>query len=182
MPRGMAQGTVHGLTNKNLKMKIDGANIVVLILFMALFGLPFVLDRMRQKRKKLQLISSLNGLAEAHQSKVHQHDTCAGIALGLDQDRNLLFHIDQREGATPSGHIDLSQVRSCRVVKAERNAKGVHADARLERVELSFVPKDPGKGAMGLVLFDSSSGNLMAGEEQFADKWSQVINERLKDQ
>lgn len=167
-------------TNKNLKMKIDGATLVVTILITALFALPFVWDRSRRIRGRARMLRSLQSLAQEHQCQVHHHGICAGMALALDEERKFLFHIGKREGVAYPGYLNLAEVRSCRAVRTERNAKGTHADARLERVELSLVPKDSERSATRLVLFDGGSGNLLDGEEQFADKWTELIQRQLK--
>lgn len=161
-------------------MEIDGGTIMVSIICVALLALPFALDYRRRTKKRGQLLRALGDLAQEHQCRIHQHGSCSDVALGLDVDRSFLFFFSLRGVASASWHLDLSQIRACQVVKTKRSGKGMDPDARLEQVEMSFLPKDHGKSATRLVLYSETFGFLVEGEEQFADKWSQLINDRLK--
>jgi hypothetical protein len=165
---------------KNQKMEMDGATAMVGIVVLALCALPFVLDHRRRSKKAAQLLRTLRELAKQHQCKVDHHDQCGDAVLGLDKDRNALVFHAQRQDVVTSHFVDLAEVRACQAIKAKRSTKGGGTDAMLDRVELCLLPKDTTKSETHLVLYQAAHGVLVNGEIQFADKWAQLINDRLK--
>lgn len=160
-------------------MEIDGATIAIGSMSMAALALPFMLDRRARRKRGAQLLETLQHMAQGQKGRINQHGICGDAIIGLDNDQGKLYFLCRREGMASTAQVDLKQVRSCVATKTERGSKGTHEEARIERVELSLLPRDGSKAATHLLLFREGLGALANGEYQFADEWARVISARL---
>ncbi len=151
------------------------------IVFLALFALPFVLDRRNRAGKKKRALLSLQQLALQHQCRIDQHELCGTVALGLDKGKNAIFYIREEKDGQSSKFAHLADIRSCNLVNALRSTKqGGAAIASTDRVQLNLLPKDASKAELYLEIFDAGSGLQLNGELQVAERWSKLIQDRLK--
>jgi hypothetical protein len=174
---------LNGIMHINLngkRMEIDRATAIIGIISVALFALPFVLDYRRRKRKGAQQLNALREFARQHNSDIHEHEAYGDDVLGLDTRRNVLLHQSERMGQLVSQHIPLAQVRACSVVKSERSRKGAQDQSGIERVELNLTSKDKNLPGASILLYTASLGAQLNGEIQLAEKWSALVNDRLK--
>lgn len=159
---------------------MDNATLTIGIICVVLFALPFVLDYRSRRKKKARLLGAIKDAAARQQRTLGYADTSNGIAMGLDQGMNALYFYNAQEAGATVQHVDLSAVRSCQALRDGRAAKATEADGMPVSVELSFTPKDNGKGETRLVLYRSAYGTTLDGEVLFADTWARMINDRLK--
>ena len=161
------------------KMEIDNATIIVAIIGVALFAVPFVLDWRRRTKNAARLIGVVREAARLQHCKIRRHAVCGGTVLGLDTEKNMVFFFASWEDAATVQHVDLTRMRACEAVKSGRTAKGTNSDARLDRVELRFLPREKDAGETRWVLYRERLGVHVDGEAQLADEWAQLINARL---
>jgi len=157
-------------------MGMDRATAIVLILTIALLALPFALDYMSRRRKRSGLLKLLHHAARSHQGQLHQHEIAGQVALGLDNEKKLLFFINQQEQADTVLHVPLAKVQSCKLLVNDRSVKGELTDARTERVELVFPLKERAGKEHRLLLYRESLGSLPNGEAQLASNWAALLN------
>ena len=151
------------------------------IVFLALFALPFVLDRRNRAGKKKRALLSLQQLALQHQCRIDQHELSGAVALGLDKGKNAIFYIRQEKDGHSSHFAPLAEMRSCNLVNSMRSTKqGGAVIAPTDRVQLNLLPKDASKAEVHLEIFDAGSGLQLNGELQVAERWSKLIHDRLK--
>lgn len=162
-------------------MDIEWGTVIIGILFLALFALPFVIDQRSRAARKKRVLRSLQELAEQQGCRIDQHELCGDLALGLDEGKNAIFYYRQEKEGHSSHSAHLAEMRSCKLVNATRNNKhGGGTAALTERVQLSLLPKDQSKAELRLELFDAGSGLQLNGELQVAERWSKVIQDRIK--
>lgn len=162
-------------------MEVDMGTAITGIVFLALFALPFVLDRRNRVGKKKRALLSLQQFALQHQCGIDQHELSGTVALGLDKGKNAIFYIRQEKDGRSSHYVHLAEMRSCNLVSAVRNTKqGGAAVAPTDRVQLNLQPKDASRAEVRLEIFDAGSGLQLNGELQVAERWSKLIQDRLK--
>lgn len=159
-------------------MKIDPATIVVTILVVGSFALPFLLDLHNRRRKARQLLQDLKAMALHHQCTLHHHGTCGPNALGIDEQRNMLFFIHRAKAHAADQVVDLQQVGACAAVPVEAKARPNQAPGLLERVELEFAPRQKQQPPIRLLLHHKDHGNPCGDELPFARQWAQRINQK----
>lgn len=165
--------------NKTKKMEMDWGTAAFGLAFMLACALPFALDYRSRARKAKRLVEPLLLAAQQHGCQVQQYETCNHVILGLDERQNILFGYHALHEGAAVQRIDLSRVRSCRTVQSTRNEHGPNGGTLTDRLELLFQLKEKGGAELRLELYRDGAQPLN-GELQFADKWSRMINDRLK--
>ena len=130
------------------------------------------LSRSNHKREKL-LLQSLRLLAASSNSSIQQHDTWNNSVIGIDNTSSILFCITNVNGNTTEYVINLSTMRSCRIVTTEK--KGYHREDQYhaaEKLELVFTPTENRKPEIIVNFFDAASdGPVVTGELFYIKKW-----------
>lgn len=162
-------------------MEVDMGTVITGIIFLALFALPFVLDRRSRARKKKLALLALQQLALQHQCRIDHHELCGTVALGLDKGKNAIFYLRQEKEGQTTLFAHLAEMRNCTLVgAASRTKQAGSAIATTDRVQLTLLPKDASKAELRLEIFDAGSGLQLNGELQVAERWLKLIQDRLK--
>lgn len=160
---------------------MDWLTAIVGLISMLLFVVPFVIMYYNSKKKENNMLLRLKENAQQNECKISQHEFCGNFVLGIDEGRNFVFFFKKKKEEAISQFIDLAEIKSCHVVLKTRNSdndKGNHSI--IERVELSFSPKNISKGEVRFELYDEEINMRLNGELQFVDKWANQINDRLR--
>lgn len=162
-------------------MEFEWGTAIIGMLVLALFTVPFVIDRRSRIARKKGALLSLQQLAGQHNCRIDRHELCGDLSLGLDESKNVVFLATQGKEGRSAQHVSLSEMRSCSMVNATRSKKqNAGAGVLTERIQLSLLPKDQNKSELRLELFGAGSGLNLNGELQFAEKWAKLIQDRLK--
>lgn len=162
-------------------MEMDWGTAIVGLISILICIVPFVIMYYNRVKKENKMLQSLNEIAQQHNCKIGQHEFCGDYVMGIDENRNFVFFFKQKKEDAISQFIDLSEVQICQVVKKTRNVKNdIGSLGFIERVELSFTPKNKNKGETKFELYDEEINMQLSGELQFVDKWTKQINDRLK--
>ncbi len=159
---------------------MDFRSTVVGAIIIAICLVPFILMRRASNKKRKQMFFSLDKIANEHQRQISQHEMCGDFILGSDQDTDFVFFYREKSNGSSSQSVDLSKIKSCQASKGTRTIKSKAGNSSIiERVDLSFLPKDKHKPEVKFELF--SVGDIqLNGELELADKWSAKINHRLQ--
>lgn len=161
-------------------MELDWATAVIGIMALVLLSLPFVLDRKSRAKRRELVLRSMQELAQQNGSNLELHETCGQTTFGMDARRNVLFHAGEQNGKMVLQHVDLSVVGTSHVVKGSRSVNGKDGRAVIERLELCLTPRDRSRTETRFELYREGLSPGLKGELAFADKWSALINTRLK--
>lgn len=159
----------------NLDTAITGA------IFMAIFMLPFILMINGRKKKEKQLLQSISSIATIHNCKISLHELCDEFAIGLDEKANQLFFFRKTSENEVSQHINLSEIKACKVIKT---AHGIHNKDESERIidklELQFSFIDKKNPENSLVFYNADETAQPSGEIIIIEKWAKIVNNHLK--
>lgn len=160
-------------------MQLDPATLIVALLSISLLASPFLLDILSRRKKSRLLLRALQDLAQNHQCTVHQHGICGQHAFGIDEQRNMLFHLDQEQAQAAAQVVDLGHVKAATAVPVPAKAGSGLAQGQHERVELHLMPRQVHQASIRVVLHQASHGAPTGDELPFAQDWAQRINARL---
>lgn len=159
----------------NLGIAITGA------IFIAIFMLPFILMLSGRKKKEKQLLQSMLTIANNHNCKISQQEINEEFAIGLDEALNQLFFFKKTANKEISQHVNLAEIKSCKVIKTEHSI-GNKADNNksIDKLDLQFSFFDKKNPDISLVFYDSEENFGFDGEIQMIEKWAKIVNDRLK--
>lgn len=159
----------------NLGTAIVGA------IFIAIFMLPFIFMLSGRKKKEKQLKQSILAIANNHNCKISQQEISDEFAIGLDETLNQLFFFKKTTGKEIAQHINLAEIKSCKVIKTEHSTGNKQDSVKLiDKLDLHFSFLDRKNPDISLAFYDSEENFGMDGEIQIIEKWSKIVNDRLK--
>ena len=159
----------------NLGTAIVGA------IFIAIFMLPFIFMLSGRKKKEKQLKRSILAIANNHNCKISQQEISDEFAIGLDESLNKLFFFKKTSEKEIAQHVNLSEIKSCKVIKTEHSTGNKQDSAKLiDKLDLHFSFLDRKNPDISLVFYDSDENFGMDGEIQKIEKWARIVNDRLK--
>jgi len=163
-------------------MEMEFGTVIIGAVVALVCAIPFIADYRSRNNNKKYLLQSLTNIAQQQNGVIQQYEFCGDFGIGLDETKNLVFFFKKKDKAQPiEQHLDLTEIQSCQVLKRTRNFKnGNSSYGPVERVDLSFIPKNSGRKATEFELYHDEVNIQLTGEIQFAEKWSQIINERLR--
>lgn len=159
----------------NLGTAIIGA------IFIAIFMLPFIFMLQGRKKKKKQLLQSILNVANNHQCKISQHELCEEFAIGLDETTNQLFFLKKTEDQEIAQFVNLSEIKSCKVIKTERSVKSKDENYKsINNLDLQFSFLDQKNPDVLFAFYNAEENMELNGEIQTIEKWANIVNDRLK--
>lgn len=143
--------------------------------------LPIVImSRNRKKRKKV-FLQSLSEIATQNNGQLNHHEIFHSFGIGIDEARNFIFFYRQSKGSEIKHFVDLNQVQSCRILNTSRTFETKNGNLKIiDQLELSFIPSTKGEAEIKLEFFNQDVDVQLNGELQSIEKWSKLINDRLK--
>lgn len=159
----------------NLGTAITGAILI------AIFMLPFILMLNGRKKKEKQLVKSILAIANNHHCKISQQDISEEFAIGLDESTNHLFFIKKTTDKEIAQHVNLTEIKSCKVIKTGNTTGNKDDQYRsIDRLDLQFSFFDKKNPEIFFTFYNSEENFGLNGEIQMIEKWANIVNERLK--
>lgn len=160
---------------------MDLNSTIVGIIMLAICSSPFILMVISRKKREKIVLLSLKEIAKQHASQISHYEFCGNFVLGIDENNNHLFFLNQKKEETISQFVNLSEIKSCAVVKKTREFKNKSKqNLIIERIELNFKQKNATQMETTFEVYDESENMQLSGELQFVEKWSTLINGRLQ--
>lgn len=154
---------------------MDANTNIIALLLLLLFTFPFLLMTFKAQKKKKENLATLFHLATLHQCKIKEHEVKDDFIIALDSNYSHAFFYKKGIDIDTEEVVRLEDIEDCKVVKKyNENQK------KIERLELSFYPKNKTKGVISFDFFDININKQLTGELQLAEKWSRLINDQIK--
>lgn len=159
----------------DLNSAIAGAIMIAICI------LPFIsMSRSRKKRDK-QMLQSLTEIAKQHYCQISQHEFCGNFVIGIDEIKNSIFFHKHLKNNIIEQFIDLTNIKNCKVINLGRSIKTEEGIQKvIDKLELAFIPTSKDKSEITLEFFNSDVTTQLYGELPTIEKWSKLINDRLK--
>ncbi len=158
-------------------MEIDFGTLLIGSLTVAICAIPFVLTIGGRKRREKQMMRSLQTMAAQHNCQIGQREFCGNYLLGMDQGGRYVFFHQVSKEAIEERAVDLMEIVACKPINIGRKIAGERV---VERLGLEFVPMDQDMPEITLELYNNDHSFQLRGELQSMEKWTRLINDRLK--
>jgi hypothetical protein len=157
---------------------IIGTGIVLLC------ALPFIFHSISRKKREKHLFNLLTDMANEHNCNLTEHEVSSDFAIGIDKINSYFFFVTKSKENETRQHINLADFQSCKVIAIDDiNGNNDDINNGTEKLFLSLIPIVKEKPIINLELFDEAKRNRMNGQEEknICEKWSIIINNKLKD-
>ncbi|AEE53159.1 hypothetical protein [Haliscomenobacter hydrossis] len=159
----------------DLGVTLTGVIIVLLCI------IPFVVMSQNSKRKKQKKLQNLFDFAAKNQGNITQHDFWHKSSIGLDETNNTLFFIRTLQDKEITQVVKLEDMQKCQLINTNRIINDQDSQVKvIDKLELSFTPRDKQQAAIVLEFFKVESDSLtLTGELQLAEKWTNLANAQI---
>jgi hypothetical protein len=158
-------------------MNIDLGTLLVGLISVGVFALPFVLTIRSRKRKRKKLMASISAMSDRYNTKIGESEFCGNYAIGIDPEHRFVFFHKKYKDRVEEQTVVLLEVKSCRPLNHGSNVAG---DRIIERLGLQFAPKDKDKPEIILEFYNDHESYQLSGELQSMERWAKLIDESLK--
>ncbi|MDD3875795.1 MAG: hypothetical protein PHT69_04185 [Bacteroidales bacterium] len=160
-------------------MNVESIYIGIILLVLCI--VPFVIVNYIKGQNKKRILKSLKNIARQHNCQIGQHELFGNFIIGLDENKNAVLFYKMTKNNTVEQHIELEKIQSCKVINTNKTNKSKTGHSQVfEKYELSFIPIDKSKAEITLEFYDEEESLQPSGEVQIMEKWSNLINNRLK--
>jgi len=159
---------------------MDSNSLIIGLILLAMCILPLYFFNLSRKRKQHRIMESLNNIAGSHNCRISHFDVCGELVIGWDEERKFVFYHRKSNDITSELYMDLAAVKGCKVIHSTRTVKLKDGNQKItERVELNFSQLNNGD-EVKWEFFNEEFNTQLNGELQLAEKWSKMINNKLK--
>ncbi|MEX2369845.1 MAG: hypothetical protein WD578_02475 [Bacteroidales bacterium] len=162
-------------------MELELGSAIVGAVSIALVALPVVLIGSSKRKKEKHFKVLLSEFAAKHDCKLDFHEISGNLAIGMDTSRNFVFFCAETNEQVNEQIVDLGKIQNCKVIKTSSMVRNKEGNQQvIDRLELSFIPMAKAQPEIRLEFFNADVNLQLYGELQAAEKWSKLINGRLK--
>lgn len=137
---------------------------------------PFIWISYTNKKNKRLII---NTMSSDPTTKITNYEFCGDMALAISPVENRVFFYKKTKDQTIQQAIQLADFKTCQVVKtSDVKSNGSHQVIR--QLNLVFLSKNPSQKDLTLPIYNADESMIMGGELLFAEKWENVIHEKMK--
>ncbi len=137
----------------------------------------------RNRNREKRTLSVLHAYARENHSTLTTFDHWPRSLIGIDEkDTVKLFFIRKERDREIREVIDLSEVKSCILVKAERTVRQDKEKVSLiEKIELVLTYSAGDKPVVALEFYNNDYDSLtLLGELQLAQKWLEIVKNAIE--
>lgn len=157
-----------------------GVTIVGIILIL-IITVPFIIVHFKRTNNKNKRIQSLKDFALQNNCQISHHEICGHYTIGIDENKKSIFFQKQIKGNIDNQHVDLSYIRNCKAVIADRKiSSNGNSNRIIDKIDLIFTPVDKDKAEIKLNFYDAETSMQLNGELQAIEKWVNRISALLK--
>lgn len=147
------------------------------IFCLAVCIIPFVVTSKNRKKEEKKIIVALHNLAKKNNSNINQSEICGNYAIGIDENKRILFFVLKNETKLTEQFIDLAKIKKCEQINQSR--ENPNKTKTIEKLYLKLISIDKNKPAIVLDFYDEEINYQFNGEIDSIYKWNQLINNLL---
>lgn len=152
---------------------MNSQEILISLVIVCLVTIPFIIVKMRSKRKANQILSSLSDI-DGQQLTISQYDQWNHrFAIGIDTSRKKVAYLKQQETGDKKVLIDLEQVEKCTLSSLFHDANN---NRIFEHIAVELTLKGAKSPALMLEFYSSKESFTLDMELMLAQKWVEIIN------
>lgn len=149
--------------------------IAIGAILIAVVTIPFLYMANGAKKQKQLLSNSLQQLANANSCVLTKHNIYNSMAIGIDENKGLVFFYKKLNDKEESKIIDLSQTHKCIVVK---KTKRINKSEIIDSISLLFHQNDGND--LQFEFYNDDESLQLNGELAAAESWKKEVDNNLK--
>lgn len=162
-------------------MEKEFADLLVGAILIAICVIPFVILNAKIRKRKKLLLSQIVSLANSKHCQIDNYEVFANHIIGLDKSKGHVFYYQNHDKTNHGQEIDLSTIGHCQVkVNSHQFENGSNKKKVIDSVDLILTPKSKTTNIQ-LEFFNKDITTQLVGELQSAEKWSRLMNDKIKD-
>jgi len=163
-------------------MEIDLFSLIIIVITLSFFFVPFIYFEYFKNRTTKKFTAYFNELAQKNSLNFSQFDVWRdNYAIGIDSDVKQILYLKQKNGKDEILLIDLSEVKRCRISKKDERIKTPNGEQRITtQIDLKLEFHKSEKPHLSITFYNGKNGDSVRDEVTLADKWSKIINSKLK--
>lgn len=156
---------------------MDTTNTIIGIVFFSLIVIPIFIINNNIRKRKNQLLSTLNELLSDKNTKFLDTDFWSNNSgIGLKGDMLAFFR--KGEEAQVNEVVDLREVKKCALVQFDKHGNVPKNNHEINKLALHLTLSNHKE--INLVFFHADAKNFIIGEEfRIAKKWFDIITSKI---
>jgi uncharacterized protein YuzE len=156
---------------------MDITNTIIGIVFFSLIIIPIFIINNNVRKRKNQLLNTLNELSSDKNTKFSDTDFWSNNSgIGLKGD--MLAYFRKVEDAQVNEVIDLKEVKKCTLVQFDKHGNVPKNNQEINKLALHLTLSNHKE--INLVFFHVDAKNFIIGEEfRIAKKWLDIITNKI---
>ncbi|MBL7701984.1 MAG: hypothetical protein JNM14_07015 [Ferruginibacter sp.] len=162
-------------------MNIDQGTLLTAIFFVLLFSIPFILLNISHRKRVKQNLQVLNLEAAKFNLSITKFNTWGNTCIGIDETANVVFFTKKTTQGKTALQVTLAETGNCRIANIKRTGyDGTEHYSITGRLALVFEARDKSKAETAFPFYDIEyDGGMLTGELQQAEKWCNIINDKI---
>ena len=156
---------------------MDITNTLVGIVFFSLIIIPIFIINTNVRKRKNQLLNTLNELSSDKNTKFSDTDFWANNSgIGLKGD--MLAYFRKADDKQVNEVVDLREVKKCTLVQFDKHGNTPKNNHEINKLALYLTLSNHRE--INLVFFHADAKNFIIGEEfRIAKKWFEIITSKI---
>ncbi len=156
---------------------MDTTNTIIGIVFLLLILVPIYIINNNVKKRKNQLLNTLNELSNDKNTKFSETDFWSNNS-GIGLKGNMLAYFRKGEDAQVNEVVDLKEVKKCSLVQLDKHGNVPKNSHEINKLTLHLTLNNHKE--ISLVFFHVDALNFIMGEEfRIAKKWQEIISSTI---
>lgn len=156
---------------------MDTTNTIIGIVFLLLILVPIYVINNNVKKRKNQLLNTLNELSSDKSTKFLDADFWSNNS-GIGLKGNVLTFFRKTEEAQVNEVINLNEVKKCSLVQLDKHGNMPKNSHEINKLALHLTLNNHKE--INLVFFHADAVNFIIGEEfRIAKKWQDIILSKI---
>ena len=156
---------------------MDITNTIIGIVFFLLIIIPIFVINNNVKKRKNQLLNTLNELSSDKNTKFSDTDFWSNNS-GIGLKGNMLAFFRKTEDVQVHEVIDLKEVKKCSLVQFDKHGNVPKNNHEINKLALHLALNNHKE--VNLIFFHADSQNFILGEEyRIAKKWQDIITSKI---
>lgn len=156
---------------------MDITNTFIGIVFFSLIIIPIFIINNNIRKRKNQLLNTLNELSSDKNAKFSETDFWSNNS-GIGLKGKMLAYFRKEEETQDNEVVDLKEVKKCSLVQLDRHGNVPKNNHEINKLALHLTLSNHKE--VNLVFFHADAKNFIIGEEfRIAKKWYDIINKEI---
>lgn len=156
--------------------------LIIAIISLVICTMPFAFMAINKRKNEKALINKLSTLNDGIIPSLSKYESMVNMIIGLDENNNQLYFYRDVNNRIQKYKIELSDYSDCRIIKINEKDDGNEIDAPIKSIFIQLISKYSKVENLNLEIFDRNQSLGLLGELAFANEWSTLIGEKLRNQ